>query len=211
MTLTARQLACDRGNRRLFRELDFELGAGDALWVRGSNGSGKTSLMRLLCGLAPPLQGEIRWRDNNIRDDLEEYRSELQYCGHESGVKDDLTAWENVYFAAQIAGKACSRNAAYEALEQIGLGDYADIPVRFHSQGQRRRVALAKLFLNAKPPLLLVDEPFNALDDASTSKLRVILEQHLAHGGIVVYTTHQEVRLAAQRLHELDLAYAESC
>lgn len=211
MTLQAFRLAGARGERHLFSDVNFELRAGEALWLRGGNGSGKTSLLRLLCGLAVPLAGEVRWQGRAIRSLREDYHRALLYCGHASGIKDELTAWENLRTSAALAGRACTRAEAFAALARFGLGAQAALPAGALSQGQRRRVALARLALAPLPPLLLLDEPFTALDQAAVQALVVTLEQHLEAGGMLVYTTHQPQPLRARRLEQLDLSELAPC
>lgn len=211
MTLQSYQLACERGERQLFGNINFEINAGEALWLSGSNGSGKTSLLRLLCGLASPTMGEVRWNGRNIQSQREDYCRDLIYCGHSSGVKDDLAAWENVAMGTRLSGRHCSRDDAYQALAQIGLPNVAHLPTRTLSQGQRKRLALARLCIHPFPKLLILDEPFTALDQQAVYTLREILNLQLAHGAMVVYTTHQELTLTAQRLHRLDLNQAARC
>lgn len=211
MTLQAYQLACTRGERELFYDINFDINAGDAMRVAGINGSGKTSLLRMLCGLAFPVAGEVRWSGRNIRTVREEFGSQMVYLGHANGVKDDLLAWENIVIASTLSGSSVSRDQAYAALEQLGLAQAADLPTRALSQGQRKRVALARLWLCMKTPLWVLDEPFTALDQNAVAQLCGTLNQHLAHGGMVVYTTHQEIELSAQRLLCLDLSRDASC
>lgn len=211
MTLQAHQLACTRGERQLFNDINFEIKAGDAMRVAGANGSGKTSLLRMMCGLAFPAAGEVRWLGRNIRAAREEFGGQLIYLGHANGVKDDLVAWENVVVASTLSGLAVSRDAAYGALESLGLAQAADLPTRFLSQGQRKRVALARLWLGMHKPLWILDEPFTALDQNAVMELCATLNKHLALGGMVVYTTHQEIDLGAQRLLHLDLSRNSPC
>ena len=211
MTLQAFELICTRGDRQLFNNVNFEIHPGEALRVAGSNGSGKTSLLRMLCGLASPAAGEVRWSGRNIRSVREEFASQLLYMGHANGVKDDLTAWENVMVAATLSGNSVTRTDAYQALDQLGLGRAADLPTRALSQGQRKRVALARLPLGMAAPLWILDEPFTALDQKAVTELCGTLNHHLALGGMVVYTTHQEIELAARRAQLLDLNQASAC
>ena len=211
MTLQAYQLACTRGERELFNDINFDIAAGDAMRVAGTNGSGKTSLLRMLCGLAFPAAGEVRWHGRNIRAVREEFGSELIYLGHANGVKDDLLAWENVVIASTLAGNPVSRDEAYAALEALGLARAADLPTRSLSQGQRKRVALARLRLGMSKPLWILDEPFTALDQSAVLELCGTQNQHLAQGGMVIYTTHQEINLNAQRLLCLDLSRETLC
>lgn len=198
MTLQAHQIACVRGERRLFSDINFEINPGDALRVVGANGSGKTSLLRMLCGLAWPAEGEIRWCGHNIRRLREEFCRNLVYLGHANSVKDDLLASENIVVASTLSGNPVSRNGAVQALEQLGLGHVADLPTRALSQGQRKRVALARLRLGMATPLWILDEPFAALDHTAVTELCGTLNDHLACGGMVIYTTHQEIDLIAR-------------
>lgn len=211
MRLQAQGLACARGERLLFSNLNLELQSGEALWLKGGNGSGKTSLLRLLCGLGLPLAGEVRWNDQPIRRLREDYHRQLIYSGHASAVKDDLSAWENVAAASTIGGIACDRERAVGALVGMGLGAAADLPARALSQGQRRRVGLARLAIDPLPPLLLLDEPFVALDQAGVQSLCRTLNRHLAAGGMLIYTTHQAQALQARRLGQFDLDQLYSC
>ena len=211
MTLQAHQLACVRGERRLFRGVDFEINAGDALRVLGANGSGKTSLLRILCGLTQASEGEVRWHGRSIRDLLEEFCRNLLYLGHANGVKDDLLAWENIVIASTLSGNPVTQGDAVEALKQLGLGRAVSLPTRVLSQGQRKRVALARLQLSTSTPLWILDEPFTALDQNSVSELCSTIDRHLANGGMVIYTTHQEVDLTARRARRLDLSLGTLC
>lgn len=214
MTLQASQLACARGNRKLFEGIDFEVGPGEALRIAGRNGSGKTSLLRLLCGLAQPLKGEVRWHGQSIHRHREALHQALSYVGHAPGLKDDLSAWENVQFSTVLAGQACTKQQALDALTQLGLQAKAHLPARVLSQGQRRRVLLARLALpqalNGAPHLLVLDEPFVALDQESVQVLATLLNQQLAQGAMLVYTTHQPQRLQAAQHHELTLGEHEA-
>lgn len=213
MTLQAYQLACTRGERQLFIDINFDINPGDAMRVAGTNGSGKTSLLRMLCGLAFPAAGEVRWNGCNIRSVREEFGSQVIYLGHANGVKDDLAAWENVVVASTLSGNPVSRDEAYSALEHLGLARVADLPTRALSQGQRKRVALARLHVGPgmKTPLWILDEPFTALDQEAVIQLCGALNRHLARGGMVIYTTHQEIDLSAQRLLRLDLSRDATC
>jgi heme exporter protein A len=204
-SLEATRLSCARGGRRLFSDVAFAVGAGEALRVAGPNGSGKSSLLRILCGLAQPAGGEVRWHGESIRGRPEAYFRELFYCGHAPGIKDDLPAWKNMQIACRLAGGACTLDDARAALALFGLEHALHLPCAILSQGQRRRVALARLGIAPLPRLLVLDEPFTALDQHSAATLHAILERHLADGGIVVYTTHQELALEGRRLHVLDL------
>lgn len=201
--LQAKELQCERGGRTLFRGLSFSLQPGEALRVAGRNGSGKTSLLRLLCGLLAPARGEVLWQGTPIGSLKEDYSRELVYLGHAPAVKDDLTAAENLAITCRLAGNPQTRNAVADALALLGLKD-AGQPVRKMSQGQRRRAALARLALSAFVPLWLLDEPFSALDSSGIGVLRGMLEAHVARGGVVAFTTHQDAGMAAARVVDLD-------
>lgn len=211
MTLQAHRLTCVRGDLQLFADLSFEIHPGDALWVSGTNGSGKTSLLRMLCGLSVPAEGEVRWEGRNIRSLRDAFCSKLIYIGHANGVKDDLLAWENLVVASTLAGAAVGEDDAHGALEQLGLGRAADLPTRVLSQGQRKRVALARLSLGMNMPLWILDEPFTALDKNAVNALCGTIGRHLAGGGMVIYTTHQEIDLSAKRALRLDMNAGRLC
>jgi len=191
--LEAAGLACVRGDRPLFSGLDFSLLPGEALYVTGANGAGKTSLLRMVCGLSAPADGEIRWQGESIFALREEFFRHLLYLGHAAALKDELTAVENLVVGATLAGHAVDVLTAQAALAEIGLKGREDLPARVLSQGQRRRVNLARLLLPGAPRLWVLDEPFNALDVKAVAQLAAIIGGHLAEGGMVVYTTHQEV------------------
>ena len=210
-SLQAYRLACARGDRQLFCDINFEIKAGEALWLAGANGSGKTSLLRLLCGLTAPVIGEVRWGGRDIQNLREEFYQDLIYFSHASSVKDDLTAWENVLIGSKLSGRKCNREYAHYALNQVGLMRAANSLTRTLSQGQRKRVALARLCIHPVPKLVILDEPFTGLDQDAIGALCGVLNQHLAQGGIVVYTTHQELTLKPERLHFLDLSQTASC
>src|SRR5690606_1283077 len=191
MTLQASGLAIAKGHSKLFTDVGFELAPGQALRVQGNNGSGKTSLLRVLCGLAQPLRGEVRWQGRRIDHQRARYQQLLGYLGHAQGLKAELTALESVRFGALVAGRACSQGQALAALQGLGLLSRAHLPVRALSMGQRRRVLLARLTVPPTPALLVLDEPFTALDQASAQAVGRWLEAQVGQGAIVIYTTHQ--------------------
>ena len=200
--LEAAGLDCERSGRTLFRDLTFSVARGDLVRVAGPNGSGKTSLLRILCGLLAPTQGEVRWRGTPIWRLAEEYSRDLVYIGHASALKDELTPYENLDIACRLAGVQVHREALAWALGALAV---PDLPVRKLSQGQRRRGALARLLLSEGVPLWLLDEPFAALDAAAAGYAEELITRHLKAGGSVIYTTHQQAALDS-RARVIDLA-----
>ena len=205
--LELRGVACVRGDRTLFDQLDCQLPAGQLLRVRGANGAGKTSLLRMICGLLPAAKGQILWHGEPIRDQAEQFGRALVYIGHAAALKDDLSALENLRVACLLGGLRVSPAQAGTALAAAGLPGRQHTPVRQLSQGQRRRVALARLVLARATPLWVLDEPFNALDTAAAAWLCGLLQSHLERDGVVVLTSHQDLALdgLADRLIPLAL------
>ena len=202
--LIAQNLACLRGDRLLFKQVGFTLSAGGLMTVLGENGSGKSSLLRIVCGLLTPELGVLTWQGQPIKQASEDYRSKLTYIGHLNGLKDDLTAMENLQISARLAGEHVDDQAALAALTAIGIARCAKLPVGVLSQGQKRRVALARLWLS-HTPLWVLDEPFAALDTASVLTLATCISAHLARGGMTIITTHQDVVIDAQTTQTLRL------
>jgi heme exporter protein A len=190
--LTATQLECIRGNRRLFSGIEFAVEAGNVLRIEGANGSGKTSLMRMICGLRKPDSGEICWQAQPIDEIGEQYRAQVAYLGHANGVKNELSAIENLRMSAQLAGEVISEEDAYSALQRLGLAGREDLPSKVLSQGQKRRVALARLLVTKKS-LWLLDEPVASLDQQAVETVEAMLQAHLAQGGMALLTTHQSI------------------
>ena len=205
MVLSVNALACVRGERRLFADLSFTLAPHTLLAVRGANGSGKTSLLRMLCGLLSPAAGSIAWNGNDIHSAREEYCAQIAYIGHLNGVKDDLSGLENLRFAARTAGIVASAASVDAALRELGLAGFQRLPCKTLSQGQRRRVALARLCLSASRPLWVLDEPFTALDTAALALTQGLIESHLQQGGMVILTTHQEAAITAPSTQLIEL------
>lgn len=190
--LTLNNIACERGENRLFEGCSFMLNQGDWVQIEGHNGIGKTSLLRILAGLALPAQGEVLWNGQKIQKCREEYYSELFYLGHHAGIKPELTPWENLRFYQKVQGVVLSDEALWFALEKVALVGREDLPCSHLSAGQQRRVALAKLWLT-KQQLWILDEPFTAIDKKGVVDLIAHIEQHCQNGGMVIFTSHQSV------------------
>ncbi|TCJ17126.1 cytochrome c biogenesis heme-transporting ATPase CcmA [Parasulfuritortus cantonensis] len=192
--LSVHDLACARGERTLFTGMNFSLGQGQLLLVQGGNGRGKTSLLRLLTGLAHPLAGEIRWRGRALADGRELFHREMAYLGHLNGIKDELTPVENLRLAGDLEGMPMDQATAERALTDIGLARCLDLPCRVLSFGQRRRVALAGLVASGSL-LWILDEPLTGLDVHGVAMVEGLLRDHVGAGGMVVMTTHQPLAL----------------
>jgi heme exporter protein A len=195
-------LACVRGERPLFSGIDLAVDGGDWLHVRGANGVGKTSLLRLLTGLAQPSKGQIRWHDQPIAACAAAYRNALLYLGHLGALKDDLTALENIELAGALDGSPPARTEVASALHRFGLQGREELPVRFLSAGQKRRVLLARL-VTRKARLWVLDEPFTALDAKAVTMLSGVIAEHLAGGGMAVITSHQPITVAGGKALDL--------
>jgi heme exporter protein A len=196
-------LACARGDRPLFQDLSFSLSPGEFLHVQGANGSGKTTLLRTLCGLTQPAAGEIRWNGALVRDDVEGFRRQLCFVGHLNGIQGEFTAAENLALHLALAGDAAEASIQ-EALGQLGLTAVARLPAKLLSQGQKRRLALAR-FLISRKPLWILDEPISALDVRSAARMTHYFTAHLDRGGLIVLTSHQDITLASHPLRTLSL------
>jgi len=189
--LEAIDLQCERGHRRLFEALSFRVQASQCMHIAGDNGAGKTSLLRILCGLLQPTTGEVRWSGRQIRQARDEYGADLVYVGHLNGVKDDLTAAENLRAWAAIAGLRVGAETIGQALELLAIDRFAHWRAAQLSQGQKRRIALARLTLAPAARVWILDEPFTALDWRGVEILNRLIERHIGKGGAVVLTTHQ--------------------
>lgn len=193
-TLELDDVECSRGGRALFKRLSLQVKSGTLLRVEGKNGAGKTSLLRMLCGLAAPTQGQIRWNGRRLQEQREEFNQQLVYLGHAPALKDDLSAIENLQSATMLCGGfSASQEQARAALAHAGLSTRTHVPVRALSQGQRKRVALARLALSKHAPLWVLDEPLNALDAMATHWLLGLMAKQVHDGGIIVLTSHQAV------------------
>jgi len=195
--LSVADLSCVRGDRTLFRGLSFTLAPGQCLHLEGGNGVGKTSLLRIVAGLAPAAQGEVRWHGELLGSPDCQLPAQMLYLGHLLALKDELSAVENLLAGGAIAGGTIEPAQALQALKELGLAGRTALPVRVLSQGQKRRVALARLLVQQNP-LWVLDEPFVALDGVAHALITRVLQGHLAQGGMVLLTSHQPVDLGAR-------------
>jgi heme exporter protein A len=191
--LAAADLACRRGSRLLFEHFSLDVHGGQIVWLRGQNGRGKTSLLRLLAGLASPEHGKV------VRDGAP------LYIGHANALKDDLRVGEALEFLLRIHGRPCAPATVHAALDRLGLLNRRDAPVRTLSQGQRRRVALSRLAVDDRASLWLLDEPFDALDADGVERLNGLLVEHAQRGGSALLTSHLGLDTEALRPVEVNL------
>jgi len=205
--LSVQQLAVQRGERYLFRDLDLSLMPGEIVWLQGRNGRGKTTLLRVLSGLSNPADGRITVTPTqaDASDSTAAPHRALLYLGHANALKDDLSALECLRFLATLGGHACGDDTLIAALQRLGIASRARALVRTLSQGQRRRVSLARLALPETPALWLLDEPLDALDRSGITTLLDILELHADRGGAVLMTSHQAVELPRRPVRVINL------
>lgn len=202
--LEAVALSCERDWRMLFEQLHFALQPGDMLQISGPNGSGKTSLLRLIAGLRQPTSGDILLQGQTLAEQRSELARNLLWIGHAAGIKGLLSAEENLAWLCALHRPA-SREAIWQALEAVGLRGFEDVPCHTLSAGQQRRVALARLYLADTPPLWVLDEPFTALDKSGVAQLEAHLAGHCERGGVVVLTTHHSLQSTPATYRDLDL------
>lgn len=201
--LQVHNLSFERNQESLFNRIDFSLAPGEALQITGSNGCGKTTLLKILCGLLPPSEGEIHWQGQRIQERRAIYQSAIQYLGHLPGVRSGLTVSENLEWANALWGST-SAGLIEETLARMGLAEHKNSFVHLLSAGQQRRLLFAKLLL-AKVPLWLLDEPFTALDHTGVTWVKELMIAHLAQGGLLVFTSHQPFVLPNLLLNQLKL------
>ena len=203
--LEVSNLACSRGDHRLFSGLSFNLHLGQIMQVQGVNGSGKTSLLRTLCGFLTPDEGDIVWRGESIRELDEDYYAEMLYLGHLNAIKDELSALENLRISAGLSGVGLEEKEAMDALRRMGLRGREMLPTKVLSQGQRRRVALARLLVS-DAKFWILDEPLTALDVGAVALIQDLIAEHLARRGMVIFTTHQPLNVAGMEMRTLSLS-----
>ncbi|HSK41857.1 MAG TPA: heme ABC exporter ATP-binding protein CcmA [Arenibaculum sp.] len=206
---TGSDLTCLRGDRLVFRALDFRIAAGGALLLLGPNGSGKSSLLRLMAGLLRPFGGTIAWDGAGVADEPDLHRARVHYVGHHDAVKPVLSAGENLIFWAGLLGAGDPPAAACDALARLGIPHVADVPGRYLSAGQKRRLNLARI-LAAPRPLWLLDEPTVALDHAAVARLEAEISNHRAAGGMVAVSTHARIDLPDAAVLQLDRYAADT-
>ncbi len=203
--LEVSQLTAIRDERILFESLSFTIGAGELVQIEGRNGTGKTTLLRIVTGLGDRDTGEIFWNGENIESNRDAYHEDLLFLGHSTGVKRDLTAYENLRFYLSVHSKqSMSKEEIYSALVKVGLAGREDVPVAQLSAGQQRRVALARLWLS-QHKLWILDEPLTAIDKQGVKVLESLFLNHAEKGGIVVLTTHQDMFTDNPKLRKIKL------
>ncbi|EGR0261649.1 cytochrome c biogenesis heme-transporting ATPase CcmA [Vibrio cholerae] len=202
--LEVKNLTAIRDERILFESLSFEIHAGELVQIEGRNGTGKTTLLRIIAGLGECECGEILWQRSKIQSDRESYHQDLLFLGHQTGIKRELTALENLRFYLAVHQQTVDEHAIFQALAKVGLAGREDVPVAQLSAGQQRRVALARLWLSKKP-LWILDEPLTAIDKQGVSVLEALFLSHAKQGGIVILTTHQDMFADNPKLRKIRL------
>ncbi len=202
--LEVSNLASSRGDHSLFSALNLTLHPGQIMQVQGENGKGKTSLLRTLCGFLLPDEGTISWCGQDVRELDEEYLADLLYLGHHNAIKDELSALENLRIAAGLSGVELSEQQAVTALRRMGLKGRERLPTKVLSQGQRRRVALARLLVG-EAKLWVLDEPLTALDVGAVALIQELIAEHLHKQGMVIFTTHQPLQIDGVEIARLAL------
>jgi len=200
--LTVERLFCERDDRILFDNLSFDVKQGEVVQIEGQNGSGKTTLLRILSGLSRNFEGDIYWKGEHISDVAEDFRLSLLYFGHQPGVKAILTPEENLNWYAAMH-PSIDQKRIYDALEQVGLKGYEDVPCHMLSAGQNRRVSLARLYLS-DARLWILDEPFTAIDKRGVAEKEALIARHAENGGSVILTTHHELNMG-DRVRRINL------
>lgn len=204
LCLQARQLACERDDRWLFQGLDLDIRSGEIVRIEGPNGSGKTTLLKILSGQLSDYQGELSWNGTAMKDAREHFLANLLYLGHAPGIKSGLSPLENLSWYQALSGERGNEEQRLNALENVGLAGFEDVPAGQLSAGQQRRIALARLTLTPRA-LWVLDEPFTAIDRHGVADLERQLVEHAQAGGCVLVTTHHELT-ASPLLRRIALA-----
>ncbi|ASU23563.1 cytochrome c biogenesis heme-transporting ATPase CcmA [Vibrio qinghaiensis] len=204
--LEVNNLTAIRDERVLFEALSFVIRAGELVQIEGRNGTGKTTLLRIIAGLGDRDDGSISWNGVNIESNRDDYHQDLLFLGHQTGVKRDLTAFENLHFYQSVHNSGSFSQAIHQALAQVGLAGREDVAVGQLSAGQQRRVALARLWLSQQK-LWILDEPLTAIDKQGVKVLEALFLGHAQQGGIVVLTTHQDMFSDYPQLRKIKLGY----
>lgn len=195
--LETRLLECVRDDRLLFRDLSLKLAAGEVLQIEGANGSGKTSLLRILCGLRLAEAGQVLWQGEDVSDVREDYYASMIYIGHLPCIKGDLTTLENIRSLLDTRSQSAPLEEIDTALTKVGLAGFDDVPAKALSSGQRRRILLAFLLLS-RTKLWILDEPLTALDVQGVALVESMLMEHREAGGSAIFTTHHGMQLPCE-------------
>ncbi len=202
--LEVSNLTAIRDEKVLFEKLCFTIDRGEIVQIEGRNGTGKTTLLRIIAGLAESEEGEVFWNTHATLDDRDRFHQDLLFLGHQTGIKRELTAFENLFFYHSVHQSNTDKNKIWAALVQVGLAGREDVPVAQLSAGQQRRVALARLWLSQQP-LWILDEPLTAIDKQGVKVLEDLFVKHSESGGIVLLTTHQDMFSDSSKLRKIRL------
>ncbi len=203
MTLEVKNLFCERDERVLFANFSLQINNAEVVQIIGQNGSGKTTLLRILCGLSDAYTGDIFWQGHPLDDVREDYYKAMLYVGHLAGVKAVLTPEENLRWMVQL-DKSLNKCSIMDALQQVGLFGFEDVPCHSLSAGQQRRVGLARLYLSSAP-LWILDEPFTALDKKGVREKEALIANHVHEGGAVILTTHHDLMIPGKTVRPINL------
>lgn len=203
--LVAKQITCEKQDRTLFQDIDLSIESGELVWLKGENGAGKTSLLRILVGLSEPVTGQVLLNEHDVHRDINLASTHFVYAGHKLGMNPLLNALENLEFWSAMQGFNCGQSYIGKILDNLGLTGLEDLPIKNLSAGQQRRVSLAKLWLNTHANLWVLDEPFTALDLNTVAYLEAHITHFLDQGGAVITTSHQAISLEKRaRVFELE-------
>ncbi|NOQ64290.1 MAG: cytochrome c biogenesis heme-transporting ATPase CcmA [Methyloprofundus sp.] len=203
MTLEVKNLFCERDERVLFSSFALKIDTAEVVQIIGQNGSGKTTLLRILCGLSDAYTGDLLWKGQALEEVRDDYYQSMLYVGHLAGVKASLTPEENLQWMSQL-DKSLNKCTIMQALKQVGLYGFEDVPCHSLSAGQQRRVGLARLYLS-NAPLWILDEPFTALDKKGVSEKEALIAAHVHAGGSVILTTHHDLSIPNKTIRPVNL------